>query len=98
MQNNGDRPKRALIAYCALADRLKTHGASALQSLIPFLRRPVFSSRASYLMRKNFPEQLRNVTALTFRGLPLSAWSSILFTRGYWRKSRTMGRILFTGT
>ncbi|CAK0395716.1 Uncharacterised protein [Burkholderia pseudomallei] len=36
MQNNGDRPKRALIAYCALADRLKTHGASALQSLIPF--------------------------------------------------------------
>lgn len=36
MLNNGDRPKRALIAYCALADRLKTQGVGALQSLIPF--------------------------------------------------------------
>jgi hypothetical protein len=36
MQHNSDKPKRALIAYCALADRLKTQGVGALQSLIPF--------------------------------------------------------------
>ncbi len=30
-------PKRALIAYCALADRLSKHGIGIMQAIIPFL-------------------------------------------------------------
>ena len=31
------KPKRTLIAYCVLADRLRTPGVGAIQALIPFL-------------------------------------------------------------
>lgn len=31
------RPKRTLVAYCVLADRLRTPGVGAIQALIPFL-------------------------------------------------------------
>ena len=34
--NNPHRPKRALIAYCALAERLSVPGAGVMQSLVPF--------------------------------------------------------------
>ena len=32
-----NRPKRALIAYCALAERLSKHGMGIMQAVIPFL-------------------------------------------------------------
>jgi hypothetical protein len=34
---NNNKPKRAIIAYCALAQRLKTTGIARMQALTPFL-------------------------------------------------------------
>lgn len=37
MEINNNKPKRAIIAYCALAERLQASGVTRMQALTPFL-------------------------------------------------------------
>lgn len=68
----GEKPKRTLIAYCALAERLNKPHANMLQALIPFFAEAckdfagqMFdASRFSEAVRKNFGIEIPKLAAL----------------------------------
>lgn len=75
MGNISDKPKRALLAYCALVDRLRTPGVTPVQSLMPF-----FSEACSQFAGELFDAQKFSDAVADRYGIKIPRLAALGFT------------------